>query len=277
MPKSRLADRSTASQVSSSRSAIGLPHVRHGGAGGDRPVHPAHVVARAVLPRLPRLAARPGQQAQVVALQQPVQLAGDQQLQPGQRRLGRTRAAAAGRPAWLAAAPRLTARRRSAGTGSRRGRPGRAAGHPAGGRLALWRGATVGSGTRRSTRLDDVVGRDVVGERVVGEHQPVAQDVGRDVLHVLRQRVVAAAQQRQRPGGPDDAERGARAGAVLDQLGDVGQAVLGRARGWPAPAAPRSRPARCGRTPRRPSAAARPASAGVEAPRRLAAALTPIR
>src|SRR4051794_34205790 len=32
---------------------------------------------------------------------------------------------------------------------------------------------------------DDVVGRDVVGERVVGQHQPVAQDVGRDVLQVL--------------------------------------------------------------------------------------------
>ena len=77
------------------------------------------------------------------------------------------------------------------------------------------------------TRCHDVVGGHVVGEGVVAEHQPVAQDVRGDVLHVLRQRVVAAAQQRQRPGGPDQAERGARAGAVLDESRDVRHAVLG--------------------------------------------------
>ena len=66
----------------------GLADVRHRGAGGDRPVHPAHVVAGPVLPRLPRLGARPGQQAEVVALQQAVELAGDEQLQLAQDEFG---------------------------------------------------------------------------------------------------------------------------------------------------------------------------------------------
>src|SRR3712207_7180978 len=41
-----------------------------------------------------------------------------------------------------------------------------------------------------------VVGGHAVGQRVVGEHQPVAQHVGGDVEDVLRQHVVAAADQR---------------------------------------------------------------------------------
>ena len=64
-----------------------LPHVRQGRAGGDGPVHPAHVVAGLVDPRLPRLAARPGHQPEVVALQQPVEPAAHGQLQRPQRRL----------------------------------------------------------------------------------------------------------------------------------------------------------------------------------------------
>ena len=52
-----------------------LPHVRVRGARGHRPVHPAHVVAGLVDPRLPRLGARAGQQPEVVAVQHAVELA----------------------------------------------------------------------------------------------------------------------------------------------------------------------------------------------------------
>ena len=80
VPKSRLADMSTTSQVSSSRSAIDLADVRMGGARGDRPVHPAHVVTGLVEPRLPRLGSRAGQQAEMVTVQHAVELAAHRQL-----------------------------------------------------------------------------------------------------------------------------------------------------------------------------------------------------
>ena len=73
VPKSRLGDRSTSDPRLQLPVGDGLPHVRHGGAGGDRPVHPPHVVAGLVGPRLARLGARAGHQAEVVALQQPVE------------------------------------------------------------------------------------------------------------------------------------------------------------------------------------------------------------
>ena len=49
--------------------------------------------------------------------------------------------------------------------------------------------------------------------------------VDRDVEDVLGQHVVPAADQRERPGGRDDAERGAGRRAVGDPAGDVGHAV----------------------------------------------------
>ena len=52
-----------------------LPHMRVGGARGHRPVHPAHVVAGLVDPRLPRLRSRARDQAEVVAVQHAVELA----------------------------------------------------------------------------------------------------------------------------------------------------------------------------------------------------------
>ena len=109
------------------------PHVRRGGAGGDRPVHPAYVVAGAVLAGLPRLAARPRQQTRVVALEQAVELAGDQQLQPGQHRLVRApHRRRRGVPVWSRpltgpAAGRRAADRRRRGRLLTRGAP-RAAG-----------------------------------------------------------------------------------------------------------------------------------------------------
>ena len=66
-----------------------------------------------------------------------------------------------------------------------------------------------------------MVGRDVAGERLVGEHQAVAQDLGGDVEDVLRQRVGATAQQRQRAPGADEAEARPGAGAVADQFREL--------------------------------------------------------
>src|SRR5947209_16295141 len=59
----------------------GIANMRFGGASGDRPVHPADVVTGLVVPRLPRLGARPRYQSEVIALQQPVQPAPYGELQ----------------------------------------------------------------------------------------------------------------------------------------------------------------------------------------------------
>ena len=45
---------------------------------------------------------------------------------------------------------------------------------------------------------DDLVRRQPVGERFVGQHEPMPQHVGREIGDVFRQRVVAAAQVRER-------------------------------------------------------------------------------
>ena len=189
VPKSRLGDRSITTQVSSSRSATVWRTCGCGGAGGDRPVHPAHVVAGLVGPRLTRLAARAGHEPEVVALQQPVEPAADGQLQRAQRRLhppvaerrrrGRRAAPRSAPPAGLDV-PLL-----APGAASRRAlsSPRRAA--------AGWRGRLRPGGDLRQRHGgehpgDDVVHRHPVGHRVVGEHQPVPQHVRRDVQHVLR-------------------------------------------------------------------------------------------
>jgi hypothetical protein len=102
---------------------------------------------------------------------------------------------------------------------------GQSAGGPGLGLLA-WR-----DGRQRDAGhhpVDHVLGRDAVGERVVGQHQPVPEDVRRDVLQVLRQRVVAPAHKGQRPGRGDQTERRAGGRPVGDQPGHVGKAVLGR-------------------------------------------------
>ena len=59
--------------------------------------------------------------------------------------------------------------------------------------------------------VDQLVDPQAVGERVVGEDHPVAQHVGGEVGDVLGHDVVAAAQQRERLGGLDGADRAARA------------------------------------------------------------------
>ena len=66
-----------------------LAHVRHLGARGHRPVHPPDVVARVVGARVAGLRAGARDQAEVVALQQPVQPPADGQLQPPEQHVGR--------------------------------------------------------------------------------------------------------------------------------------------------------------------------------------------
>ena len=83
--------------------------------------------------------------------------------------------------------------------------------------------------------------RHAVAERVVGEHEPVAQHVGGEVGDVLGHRVAAAAQQRERLRRLDQADRPARARAVLDQRLELVQPVAGRDGAWRRRARPRSR------------------------------------
>jgi hypothetical protein len=64
-------------------------------------------------------------------------------------------------------------------------------------------------------RLMTVSG-EIVGQRVVGQDQPVPQHVRDDLDDVLRDDVVAAADQGQGPRGGDDAQRCARRGAEGD-------------------------------------------------------------
>ena len=78
-----------------------------------------------------------------------------------------------------------------------------------------------------------IVGVDAVGQRLVREHEPVAQDVGGDVEHVLRQHVACGrAAARARAAGGDEAERGAGAGAVRDERREVGEAVASAGHAW---------------------------------------------
>ena len=77
----------------------------------------------------------------------------------------------------------------------------------------------------------------------IRQHQAVAHHVERHVEHVLRQRVVAAAHEGQRPRGQDQVDRRARAGAERDVALQLLQAVLLRRRAWRSPGARRTRSA----------------------------------
>ena len=82
------------------------------------------------------------------------------------------------------------------------------------------------SGDRGQDPCQHGFGVDLGCERLVGQHQSVAQDLGGDVVDVLWHRVVAAAHQRHRPTGTNQAEAGSRAGSELDERCEVGQAVV---------------------------------------------------
>ena len=82
-----------------------------------------------------------------------------------------------------------------------------------------------GDGDPAEDRGSRSVGGDVVGERLEGQDEPVAHDVVGHVEDVLRQDVVAAADEGERPGGEDQVDRGARAGPVGDVALELRQPV----------------------------------------------------
>ena len=88
---------------------------------------------------------------------------------------------------------------------------------------------------------EDVVDGHALGEGPVGQDQPEVEHVVGDVIDVLRDRPVAAAQEGQRLGGADQAEARPRAGAVLEQAGQVRAGRERPGRAWRGPGGSRSR------------------------------------
>ena len=257
VPKSRLAERSASTHVSSSRSAIVWRMWGSTRAGGDVPVDAADVVAGLVRPGLARLGAVAGHEPAVVALQQAVEAAGDGQLEAAQhlrRRAGGDARRAVGLRG-RGAVRRWPTRRfgRLMTSGAAKGEPGAcdaAAPEPGGGRGGRHR--RVG-GERAATAAGSCDGRHP--GRGHG-----AQQAGQEVVdgQALGQRLVAAApaggaarrgRRRRRPGagrrcgpaagrGPGPPATRPRLARGLapkaEQLVELGQAVSGPGRGWPA-------------------------------------------
>src|ERR1022692_3234245 len=74
--------------------------------------------------------------------------------------------------------------------------------------------------------------RDLLGLGLVGEDHAVAEHVDPDGLDVLGRHIAAVPQERVRPSRLVEEDRGARAGAEGDEVGQLGEAVgLGLARG----------------------------------------------
>ncbi len=92
----------------------------------------------------------------------------------------------------------------------------------------------AGLANGREDPLEHLVSGHALAEPVIGEHDPVAQNVGREIMDVLAHDVSAPAQQRERTGRLDEPDRPARTCAELDVAGDVSQAevpgVTGRVR-----------------------------------------------
>ena len=181
----------------------GRPHLHVAGPGCEVPVDAAHVVAGFVPAAVAAVAARTGHQTLVVAVDEPVELPGDRQLELAQEGLA---AGDGGRRAHAAQPCTSTA-----GTVLARRDPGR---HDA-----------------ADDVLDHLFGRDAVGDRVEGQQHPVAEHVAGDVEDVLGDDVVAVPQQGEGPPGGDEAQGGARAGAVRDEWCQVAEAGAARARG----------------------------------------------
>ena len=176
-----------------------LPHVGRVHPRGDVPVDVAQVVAGLVLAQVRDVDPRPAEQGPVVALQPAVEPADDPPLQAAQDALGRQ--------GWLVA----TMSRCTVGAGAPR-----CVAH-----------AALAHGTSARTvedRPEQVVGRDAVGQRLVGEHDAVAQHVACQVARVVRQGVVASAQEGERLGAEHQVDRGPGAGAEGHVARQVGQA-----------------------------------------------------
>ena len=205
---------SSTSQVTSTRSARCLADVRLARAGGDVPVDAPDVVARHVRPDLRELGA--------VA----VDVARGSRRRAGPRCGVRCRCRARG------AAPREAVR----------GRVCRACARPGVRSCRAFAPRQIDVRHRHGGdhRVEDRLGAHLLGERLVGEDEPVPQRVLRQFVQVLGQDVVAPADQRQRPGRLDEADRAARAGAVGDVRRELARARGRRARAWRWRARPRS-------------------------------------
>ncbi len=183
-----------------------VAHVRVAGAGGGGGVELADVVADLVRPDLRELGPHAQARRAPLARKGAGRAVGEDEVERlDQRRLHRARAL-------------------------RPGRGGEQAAHAAIRSVAGERGLHAADALEHA--VEQVVGLHAVAERVVREHEAVAQDVRGEVGDVLGHDVVAAAQQRERLGGLDGADRAARGGAELDQALQLVQAVLaGVARG----------------------------------------------
>ena len=205
---------SSASQVTSTRSArstrtCGSPVRAVTFQSIRRTSSPGHVRAD-----LRELAARAEQRRAVVAGEQPLDAPADRQVERAEERL-RQRP----RPG-----PVRRARR------ALRGRPSSA--RPPAAPRSSW-----GAATLREHRVEDPVGVDLLGERLVAEHEPVPERVLGERLDVLREHVVAAAEERERARRLDEADRPARAGAVGDVRRESAEPVRRRDRASPSRAA----------------------------------------
>jgi hypothetical protein len=140
---------------------------------GDVPVDVAHVVVVLVLAQVGQVDAGAAHQRAVVALQQAVEPAEHRPLQP--------RSSASAPP------PRPKA-------GGAEGRGAPPASRVASGGLGILRVGQrlVGHRDLLQHALHEVVGAQALGQRLVGQHEAVAQHVGHEVDHVLRQRVARA-------------------------------------------------------------------------------------
>ncbi len=81
--------------------------------------------------------------------------------------------------------------------------------------------------------VQQCVAADIIRQRFVRKHQAVADHIQGQVAHILGQGVGAPAQVGQRPGGEDQVDRGARAGAKGDERRQVAQADQAAGRGSP--------------------------------------------
>ena len=237
VPKSRLPLRSTRTTTSSSRSATASRTWAHLGPRGDRPVDPADVVARDCRDgrRRPRSRDRPG-----VRDGRPRAHHGPVGRRPA-RRDGASPAVGSG--AWLRPSRRTQAEGAATQTGGSgcEAAPGRAGSGRPGSRV----GAVQAS---RDDRGPDLRQQGARARRRRSCRRPAPGRTGRVAGSARRRRrhrrpggrPVAAPKQGQGLGGTDQAEARPGARAVLEQAGQLGQAVSGRDRAWPGPGGSRS-------------------------------------
>ena len=83
--------------------------------------------------------------------------------------------------------------------------------------------SSCGTGTAAMISSSSESGLPLLGQRLVGEHEPVAERVLHELLDVADERVVAPAEDRERPRALRDGDRPARARAEGDVVGELRQ------------------------------------------------------